>query len=74
VFLETTAQGDAAVVYWLADDPQASLRALAASTDPFDRWLRDELAKVHPISLDMIVQIASNNSLIANYPSRESAP
>ena len=76
VFLETSAQGSAAVFYWLADDPVASLHALAASTDPFDRWLRDSLAGVHPISLDAIVQIASANTLVGQYPqaNRGSAP
>jgi hypothetical protein len=68
VFLESTAQGDAVVVYWLADDPVASLAQLAASTDPFDRWLRSELEHVHPISLDMIASIARSNSLIASFP------
>jgi hypothetical protein len=68
VFLESTAQGDAVVVYWLADDPVASLAQLAASTDPFDRWLRGELEHVHPISLDMIASIARGNSLIASFP------
>jgi hypothetical protein len=68
VFLESTAMGDAIVVYWLADDPASSLKQLAASTDPFDRWLRDEVAKLHPIPLEMIATIASSNTLIAQYP------
>lgn len=68
VFLETTAQGTAVVVYWLADDPVASLHALAGSTEPFDRWLRETLAGVHPIPLDTIVQIASANTLVGQYP------
>jgi hypothetical protein len=68
VFLETTALGDAAVFYWLADDPAASLRQLAASADPFDAWLRDEAAAAHPIPLAMIASIASRNVLVAQYP------
>jgi len=68
VFLERTGRGDAAVFYWLADDPIASLRAFAASQDPFDAWLRDQLAGVHPISTDAIVQIASANTLVGQYP------
>jgi hypothetical protein len=68
VFLEHTAQGDAAVFYWLADDPATSLRALAASRDPFDVWLRDQLAGVHPIPFDTIVAIASTNTLVGQYP------
>ena len=68
VFLETSAQGEAAVFYWLADEPVASLRALAASRDPFDVWLRDQLAGVHPIPFDAIVAIASANTLVGQYP------
>ncbi len=70
VFLESTAMGDAIVVYWLTNDPAASLKRLALSADPFDRWLREEVAKVHPIPLDAITTIASNNKLIAQYPKR----
>jgi hypothetical protein len=68
VFLETSAQGTAAVFYWTADDPVAALRAFAASRDPFDTWLRDQLAGVHPIPMDAIVQIASANTLVGQYP------
>jgi len=68
VFLESTARGDAVVVYWLADDPVTSLERLAASSEPFDLWLRGEVEKVHPIALDTIVTIASSNTLIAEYP------
>jgi hypothetical protein len=68
VYFESAAMGDAVVVYWLADDPAASLDALARSTDPFDAWLRDEIARVHPIGLDAIAGIAKTNALIARYP------
>lgn len=69
VFLESTAMGDAAVFYWVADDPVASLGKLAASTDPFDAWLRREAEQAHPIALAEIAKIASGNKLIAQYPS-----
>jgi hypothetical protein len=68
VFFESTAHGDAIVVFWRSDDPVASLHRLAASTDPFDRWLRDQIGAVHPIGLDAIVGIASANALVASYP------
>ena len=68
VFLESTSMGDAIVVYWLADDPAASLKQLGSSTDPFDRWLRGEVEKLHPIPMDAITGIASGNTLIAQYP------
>lgn len=70
VFLESTAMGDAAVFYWLADDPKASLRRLASSTDPFDAWLRGEAEQIHPIPLAQIVEIASRNELVGEYPHR----
>jgi len=68
VFLESTNMGDAAVFYWLADDPKASLRRLAASNDAFDVWLRGEVEKLHPIALAQIVDIASRNELVGQYP------
>ncbi len=68
VFVETTARGDAAVFYWLADDPAASLRALAASTDPFDVWLRERARGEHPLELAALAAIAERNVLVAQYP------
>jgi hypothetical protein len=68
VFLETTAMGDVAVFYWRARDPQASLRELAASEEPFDVWLRDQAAKAHPVALDMLTEIASANVMVGQYP------
>jgi hypothetical protein len=68
VFLESTSMGDAAVFYWIADDPVASLKRLAASTEPFDRWMLGEAEKAHPISLAAITAIASSNVLVGQYP------
>ena len=62
--------GDAAVFYWRADDPKASLQRLATSTDPFDVWLREEAEQLHPISLTQLTEIASHNVLIGEYPQR----
>lgn len=68
VFLETTANGQAAVFYWLADDPIASLKQLSTSTDPFDVWLRGEAGRAHPIGLDTLAAIAAQNTVVAQYP------
>jgi hypothetical protein len=68
VFLESTSMGDAAVFYWIADDPVASLKRLAASTEPIDRWMLGEAEKAHPISLAAITSIASSNVLVGRYP------
>jgi hypothetical protein len=70
VFLESTNMGEAAVFYWLADDPKASLQRLSTSTDPFDVWLRGEIETLHPIPLSQLTQIASRNELIGEYPHR----
>lgn len=67
-FLESTAMGDAVVVFWRADDPAASLRQLAASTDPLDVWLRDQVRQVHPIPLETVTTIAGRNALIGEWP------
>jgi hypothetical protein len=56
VYLEHTAMGDAAVFYWRAADPLASLAALEASSDPFDRWLRP------------VLPIIQRNELAGEYP------
>ncbi|MEZ4403635.1 MAG: hypothetical protein R3B06_26665 [Kofleriaceae bacterium] len=68
VFLETTPQGAVAVFYWRAPDPRASLRRLAASSSPFDAWLRTQAAALHPVGLDLLTQIASGNTLVGQYP------
>lgn len=68
VFLESTPMGYAAVFYWLADDPIASLNQLATSADPFDVSLRAEASRAHPIGIDLIASIASQNTLVAQYP------
>ncbi len=71
-FLESTPMGDAIVVYWRAADPVASLAKLQASTDPFDVWLRDRAAGIHPLPLASVAEIASKNALIGEWPHRSS--
>lgn len=68
VFLESTAMGDALVFYWLASDPQASLEKLMVSSDPLDEWLRSKANAVHPVAVDALVNTASANTLVAQYP------
>jgi hypothetical protein len=73
-FLESTARGDAVVFYWLADDPQASLAALASSPEPFDAWLRAAAGRAHPLPLATIATIAAGHTLIAQYPHAPDGP
>jgi hypothetical protein len=68
VFLESSDWGDAAVIYWLADDPETSLRAFAGSSDPFDSWMRAKENGAYAVPLDVLTTIASKNALIAQYP------
>lgn len=70
-FFQSTPQGNAIVVYWLADDPQAALDGWLASTDPLDVWLRDKAAAVHPVGRDLLAQTVRQNRLIADYPHAE---
>jgi hypothetical protein len=65
-FLETTAAGNVLVVYWLAAEPAASLQELAASEDPFDRWLLGAAAGVHGMKLEALPIRA--NPLVGQYP------
>jgi hypothetical protein len=62
------------VFYWLADDPQASLAALASSPEPFDAWLRAAAGRAHPLPLATIATIAAGHTLIAQYPPRARRP
>jgi hypothetical protein len=41
---------------------------LAASTEPFDQWMRGEAEMAHPMSLEAIASIASNTVLVGQYP------
>jgi hypothetical protein len=51
-WIQTTPNGDFAVVYMEADDPAAAFAALGGSDEPFDRWFREHVRKVHGFSLE----------------------
>jgi hypothetical protein len=52
VFVQSTPDGDIAVVYWEADDVEAAFANMASSDDPFDRWFRDHVREVHGINVE----------------------
>ncbi|EWT01719.1 hypothetical protein N865_07625 [Intrasporangium oryzae NRRL B-24470] len=52
VWLQSTPNGDLAVVYIEADDIGAALAAIAGSAEPFDRWFREHIHDVHGIALE----------------------
>lgn len=51
VWIQETPAGDMAVVYMEADDLGAAFTALGQSDEPFDRWFRDHVQRVHGFSL-----------------------
>jgi membrane protein required for beta-lactamase induction len=51
VWIQTTPAGDMAIVYMEADDLDAAFAALGKSDEPFDRWFRDHVQRVHGFSL-----------------------
>ena len=70
VFLQSSKAGDAVVFYWLAADPQTSLKKLIASTAAFDEWLRVTAREAHPVSLEVLHNTVRENILVADYPRR----
>ena len=52
VYIQSTPNGDVAVVYWEAGDVEAAFKGMAASEDPFDRWFRDHVREVHGINVE----------------------
>lgn len=52
IFIQSTPNGDVAVVYWEAADIGAALKGLATSEDPFDRWFRDHVREVHGMDVE----------------------
>ena len=50
-WVQSTPNGDVAVVVLEAPDIQTAMSTLAASEDPFDRWFREIVREVHGIDL-----------------------
>ena len=51
VWIQSTPDGDVAVVVLEADDAGAAMGTLATSQEPFDVWFREVLKDVHGIDL-----------------------
>jgi hypothetical protein len=51
-WIQTTPNGDFAVVYMEADDLGQAFATLGRSDAPFDRWFRDHVREVHGFSLE----------------------
>ncbi len=52
VWIQPTPTGDIALVYLEADDLAATFTVLGTSDEPFDRWFRDHVRRVHGIALE----------------------
>jgi hypothetical protein len=52
VFIQSTPNGDVAVVYLEGDDLANAMKIVATSDEPFDRWFRDHVRDAHGISLE----------------------
>ena len=51
-FLQTTPQGDFALVYLEARDPAKALGEFARSQDAFDRWFKDQVKAITGVDLN----------------------
>jgi hypothetical protein len=51
VWIQSTPDGDVAVILIEAPDIQAAMGSLATSQDPFDRWFRENVKDVHGMDL-----------------------
>jgi hypothetical protein len=51
-FLQETPEGDRAIVYMEAKDPNAMMDAAAHSQHPFDVWFREETVAITGIEFD----------------------
>jgi hypothetical protein len=51
VWIQSTPDGDVAVVVPEAHDIEAAMGAMATSDEPFDKWFREHIRDVHGIDL-----------------------
>jgi hypothetical protein len=51
-YLQQTPQGEMCIVYLVGDDPVRSIQTLAASSHPFDQWVKEEVKLVHGIDFN----------------------
>ena len=52
IWLQPAPGGDMAVVYVEADDLATAFAMVGTSTEPFDRWFRDNVRNVHGVALE----------------------
>lgn len=50
-FLQSTPQGDLAIIYFEADDVARVFQGVATSQEPFDRWFREQVLDIHGVDV-----------------------
>jgi hypothetical protein len=46
--------GDLVVLYFEGEAPAQAMTKIAASTDPFDNWFRDQIKEVHGLDFSQL--------------------
>jgi hypothetical protein len=54
VWIQRTGRGDVDVVYVEADNLAAAFTQLETSAEPFDRWFRDHIRRVHGVAFEQV--------------------
>jgi hypothetical protein len=54
VWIQPALRGDIGVVYVEADNLAAAFTMLETSAEPFDRWFRDHIRRVHGVALEQL--------------------
>jgi hypothetical protein len=54
-FLQSTPQGDIAIITWEGEDAEKALRHFAESDDPFTRWFLQQVKEIHGLDLSQPV-------------------
>jgi hypothetical protein len=52
IFIQSTPNGDVAIVYWEADDVEAAFKGIATSDQHFDQWFRAHIREVHGLNAE----------------------
>ncbi len=61
VWIQTEPRGDLGVIYMEADDLSAAFSLLGTSPEPFDRWFRDHVRRVHGVALEQYSVLLSKS-------------
>jgi hypothetical protein len=64
VWIQPAPSGDVGVVYVEADNLAAAFTMLGTSAEPFDRWFRDHIRRVHGVALE---QLSASTELVLDF-------